>query len=549
MSINIHIEEFLGRLWVKKENVFFTGSFFYDGALLTVDEVYDHLNNIKTFDDIEIFLSRLNGFFSFIVNTDSSVFAVVDHVRSVPLFYTTKDNHLCISNDAEYIRKLTKNTAMDALSIFEFVNARIVTGSDTLFSDVKQVQTGEMLAFTISQGPIKIASKKHFIFTHDEKLFKDKNYSFFYEKMLSVFSNSVDKMIEYANGRQLVLPLSAGYDSRFIALMLKQKNYSDVICFSYGEEGNFEARISQQVAEILGFRWEFVEYTEKLWHQWVSSKEHNQYRLIASGWASIPCLQDWPAVWMLKLNNKISKDAVFIPGHVGDSLAGSDVPVFALPGTKSSINKFLYALFIKYYSNLQDIPKEILPIKIKSKWQVMKKRVLTNTRIKSIHTAEECANEYEKWNWQESNPKFIVNSIRVYEFWGYDWYLPFVDKEFMLYWMSVPLSFRYGKSFYNKAVDEFYKLITNKEALHDEEDNIQSNSVKHRILEKIRFTCLHRFLLHIRKNSVRNIRNTSTNCILGRFDDDFLQRFDGFNGSSNFLNAVDFIITFKNFRG
>lgn len=549
MSINIHIEETLGRLWIKKQNVFFTGSFFYDGALLNADEVYDYLNNIKTFDDVESFLSKLNGFFSFIVKSTDSVFAVVDRVRSIPLFYTTKDNCLCISNDADYVRKLTKNIEMDSLSIFEFVNARFVTGSDTLFPDVKQVQTGEMLGFNISQVSIKIKSKKYFIFTHDEELFKAKDNSFFYEKMISVFSHSVDRMIKYANGRQFVLPLSAGYDSRFIALMLKQKNYSNVVCFSYGKEGNFEARISRQVAEILGFRWEFVEYTEELWRKWVNSNEYNQYRIMSSGWASLPCVQDWPAVWVLKLRDKVSKDAVFIPGHVGDSLAGSDVPISALPGMRSSINKFLYALFTKYYSNLQDVPKEVLPLKIKSKWHTIKKRVLTNGQVKSIHTAEECANEYEKWNWQEPNPKFIINSIRVYEFWGYDWYLPFVDKDFMQYWMTVPLYFRYGKVFYNKAIDEFYMFITNQKPLGNGEYKAQSNCIKNIILKKIRFTWLHRFLLRIRKNRVENIRKTSTNCILGRFNDDFLKRFDRFNGSSNFLNAVDFIITFKNFKG
>ena len=547
MSANIHIEESLVRIWIKKENVVFTGSFFYDGVLLTVDEVYDHLHNIKTFDDIESFLSKLNGFFSFIVKSDDLIFAVVDHVRSIPLFYTTKDNCLCISNDAEYVRKLTKSTEMDGLSIFEFVNASLVTGSDTLFPDVKQVQTGEMIRFSVSQLSIQLESKKYFIFTHDEELFKDKKYSFFYETMLSAFSNSVDRMIKYANGRQLVLPLSAGYDSRFIALMLKQKNYSDVVCFSYGKEGNFEARISKQIAEVLGFRWEFVEYTEELWHKWSSSKEYNQYHIMASGWASLPCTQDWPAVWVLKLKNKVSKNAVFIPGYFGDTVAGSNIPINALNKKRFHMNNFFCYLFIRWYSNLQNLPKDIVTKKVSR--VLIKKKIVKDLDIVNINTSEEYVNEIEKWVWKEFNPKFIVNAIRVYEYWGYDWFLPFGDKKFMEYWMTVPLRLRFNQMFYKEAVDEFYKAIINKVPPHHKIQQ-RSKTLKNILIQRIQFTSLHRFLSSFKKSgSVKNIRDTSTNCILGRFSDDFLKRFDRFNGSANFLNAVDFIITFKNLKG
>jgi asparagine synthase (glutamine-hydrolysing) len=63
-----------------------------------------------------------------------------------------------------------------------------------------------------------------------------------------------------------VVPLSGGLDSRIIVAMLKRLGVEDVICFTYGKKGNREAEISRQVAEALGYRWYFVEYTkEKLY--------------------------------------------------------------------------------------------------------------------------------------------------------------------------------------------------------------------------------------------------------------------------------------------
>ena len=36
----------------------------------------------------------------------------------------------------------------------------------------------------------------------------------------------------------------------------------------------------------------------------------------------------------------------------------------------------------------------------------------------------------EAWDSRERVSKYIVNSVRAYEFWGYDWWVPFWDAEF-----------------------------------------------------------------------------------------------------------------------
>ena len=41
--------------------------------------------------------------------------------------------------------------------------------------------------------------------------------------------------------------------------------------------------------------------------------------------------------------------------------------------------------------------------------------------------------------------KFIANSCRVYEFWGYEWRMPFWDIEFINFWNDLPLQLRLEK--------------------------------------------------------------------------------------------------------
>ena len=538
MSINIYIEKKLGRNWLQKENIFFTGCFFYDEVLLSEDEVYEYLSKVTDFDTLKTLINHLSGFFSFIIRADDALFAAVDHVRSIPIFYTRCTESFLISNDAEHVRRIVGDTELDSVSVQEFVG-NIVCGSETLFKNVKQIQAGEIIA--VENASIK--RYRYFSFTHSEK-YTEHDADCLEEKLLEEFSRSIDKLIKYANGRQLVLPLSAGYDSRFIALMLYKKGIKNVLCYSYGEKGNYEAEISQQVAGALGFDWTFVEYTDELWYQWYRSDEYIRYLRMASGWVSLPHSQDWPAVWQLKIGKKVSDNAVFVAGYGGDAVAGSGIPFISDFNKRYTIKNFIRTLFILNYRNLQCLPKDIVPNHNRRLWRLMSNRVLDNLEIDSIETAQDFGNFKEKWDWLEYNPKFIVNAVRVYEFWGYDWYLPFPSKEFMNFWKNVPFELRYKKKMYDKVVDGFYTKLTNMKPPHYIPPKTTSMTYLRKIWEEIRFTRLHSMLINMRNSIKFRIKqNPGTNCTLGIFDEDFINKYSYYSNDANFLVSIDFLLS------
>jgi asparagine synthase (glutamine-hydrolysing) len=75
-------------------------------------------------------------------------------------------------------------------------------------------------------------------------------------------------------------------------------------------------------------------------------------------------------------------------------------------------------------------------------------RVLDRAERRRIEDGLTLADAMEKWDWQERQAKFICNSVRVYEFYGYDWWLPLWDTEFMKFWEHVPLELRKGTALY-----------------------------------------------------------------------------------------------------
>lgn len=81
---------------------------------------------------------------------------------------------------------------------------------------------------------------------------------------------------------------------------------------------------------------------------------------------------------------------------------------------------------------------------------------------RTISSTKDFANACESWNWQERQAKFIGNSIRVYEFWGFDWWMPLWDKQFTKYWSCFPLKLRFERFFYKKYVTDKFKNQSNK---------------------------------------------------------------------------------------
>lgn len=73
----------------------------------------------------------------------------------------------------------------------------------------------------------------------------------------------MDRILKVAADRPIVLSLSGGYDSRFVACMLKERGAKNVYCYTYGDKSSFEVGQSKKVAEALGYQWKCVTYTDE----------------------------------------------------------------------------------------------------------------------------------------------------------------------------------------------------------------------------------------------------------------------------------------------
>jgi len=421
------------------------GQVFHNNIPLDRGPFSAKISSIKETKDLCNLLKSLNGFYAWIEHSPGSVRAAVDHIRSKPLFYTASNNNFYLSDDAEWVRRKARDEIKSPIAKEEFLLSGYVTGPDTLYPNVKQLQAGECLTVSDSNGSIKVETHRFYRFLHSEPIrYKE---PLLREQLNQAAAISIKNLIKYANGRQIVLPLSGGYDSRILALLLKKFGYENILTFTYGVPGNSETKTSKMVADSLGMQWRFVEYTNTAMAKDWSSSDAKAYRELSSNHCSLPHVQDYFAVKKLIENEQIARDAVVVPGHTGDFISGGHIPPIVFSGKQFQNKDLINTIIGIHYANK---PNRSLKAFDKAS---LSKRIKNRINIPFDGTAICFANSVEVWNWQERQAKYIVNSVRVYDHFKLDWWLPMWDAEFIRFWENVPLSLRESRKWFIDWVD------------------------------------------------------------------------------------------------
>ncbi len=447
--IRLHIH--LGTEWKRGESSFLKGRIFAAGKSMEGKDLARYFEQAPIQEKLQR-LQGVNGFFSYIEYGDWGVFAAVDIVQSIPIFYAMGKRGFYLSDDPRWIQDRIYDWEYDDAAKNELLLTRYVTGPDTLYPHIKQLQAGEALFLHKNEAGHKaLETIRYFQFSHGEDLRMSRK-ELLKEHDL-VLRNAFERLIEWANNRPIVIPLSGGYDSRLIALMLKELGYDQIITFSYGLPNNPEETVSRQVAQNLGLKWFFVPYDEVSMYRWINSKEWKAFREKADG-LRVACFdRDWPAVWELKKRKLIPDNAIFVPGHSGDFTAGGHIPSYLYKKKKIKAEELTKYILKTHYTmwNWQGERESMEP--------KMQMRILDSLGTEPGTVIGDPSYAYERWVWQEFEAKYLINGVRVYEFWGYEWWMPLWDREYVEFWKRVPIKWRYNGRLYQEYVINLYAKL------------------------------------------------------------------------------------------
>ncbi len=423
-------------------------SFWFKGYIhnLSIDQLLDSLLQ-QNYLTIKTFLNKLDGHFSIVLKTKKFSLFAVDKVRSCPIIWSLNNKfNIVISDKGSLMKKKLKLNKTDINKDIckSFSVSGYTIGDNTIYKNIKQINPGSFLWVENKTYSIN----RYYIWNPWLDYKKEVNLS---HKLNKLNERIFKKMITSLNNRQVVVPLSGGLDSRLIVSGLKKFNYKNVLCISYGLKNNRDATIAKKVAEKLGYRWLFIEYTIREFKNYYYSKEYSKYKDYCDSFTGIHFVGEY--IMLKKLGSVINSNAIIINGQSGDFISGNHIPKDIIYGdaVNDEREKTFFSNFIsKHYKHWKALEKKENLLNIEN---------LLKKEIKNIGGFPENINKdyalYEYLEFMDRQSKYVINGVRNYEYFGYEWRLPLWDNDYLEFWKKIPLNEKYNQKLYKNTLAKY----------------------------------------------------------------------------------------------
>jgi len=394
-------------------------------------------------------LSEIRGNYGLVVCCDEWSLAFTDRLRSVPIFYSISDAQtVLVSNHVNKIKcahDADRNCAWDPDSVLSFAMSGYTIGRKTLLKEVKQIAAGECIVLKNK----KIDCFIYYNYTpwHVEC----RSNKVLSRELLDTNLEVLSDMVAGIEGRQIVVPLSAGFDSRLVVSGLKKLGVKDVVCFAYGRAGNYESKISRALAEKLGYPWLFIPVTNRSQAKFFESEVYQNYLDMFDSFSSVPAVQDISEVINIRDNALVSSDAVFVNGNSGDFISGGHIIHGEKVRAHGGIDLqelYLDEYYNKHYSLWGCLKNEATRDFVVSEI----KRLIVQRDLPNIDNFDNIPAIMESIEYVGRQTMYVINQQNAYEFAGYDWRLPLWDNKIMDFWSTVPIENKIEQSLYRETL-------------------------------------------------------------------------------------------------
>jgi len=381
-------------------------------------------------------------------------------IRNLPLFYTVVNDVLFLSDSPKNF--VNENTSFDELSIQEFLTYGYVTSDRTLLHNVYSLEAGEKINY--QNQTVDVSTK----FLYNSGKISKTGSTSLKAQLRNISDKIFNDLIVTLKGKTALVPLSAGYDSRFIVSMLKLGGFEDVVCFAWGKPANEDINISKKIAEKLGYKWISIDYSEKSWENAINAEWFDSLIMESTGFVSTSGAASFPFQKYLRDNFDL-ENCVLLPGHTGDFIGGGHIPQPLKLKTKKHD-------LVEYIQNKHFVSaKEFDDKKVTSE---LKRQIDNYSLLIDDYRI------FETWEWRERQSKFIANTNRFYEAMGLAWNMPLWNPEYVKFWEGVPLSQKKNLKIYY----EFLEEVIFKEAGVDfslKKKKKKKNSLKNKVFKSL----------------------------------------------------------------
>ncbi len=433
--------------WISEGDVHVVGKAFLSDDLMKTTDLHRAFRDISSYEEFREFITELNGQFAVIMTHKNGVWVGVDHIRTHPVFYAVFNNKIYVGDNFPAIDDAIEFKQPDRVSAMEFIAAGYPSGAHTLHPDVKKMCAGEILQIETSDQAPTAETEEYFRYRQNPEPIDDE------EELLELIdqalTNAFERTIEVIDGREVLLPLTGGYDSRLVGLMLHDQGYENVHTFCHNLEDEVDLDISQRVASDLDYSWQGMSHTQAELDGVRQGEEWLNLRQDIGGYGTLhPSSRH--LLTFDKATNEFGEASDFVLLR-GDHAAapGGFMPEFFDSVSNLTGETAVNTIFDYHYN---------LCLWNRRKYRhIFQERILESVPHYDIDLDDNVIDLIEYWYWRERTPNILLpHQLVLHENEISSWY-PLWDKEFVKTISSIPFQYRIDKKLYKDYIREKYE--------------------------------------------------------------------------------------------
>jgi asparagine synthase (glutamine-hydrolysing) len=395
---------------------------------------------------VAAWLDRLDGHYSLVVLAAERAWAAVDPVRSYPLIWARDGARVVVTHSGPAIEARLGLGAgdIDPAIATAVAHGSFTIGDATLYGRVRQIGPGQYL--WIDGGGV--AQRRYHRWQPWRPI--EANPEELAEQLSALNRKLIDDLVTSAGGRPILVPLSAGLDSRFMVSGLKEAGYAKVRCVAYGLAGNREAEMSREIARRLGYPWTFVPYTQGRMRRTLRSADYAAYKAYSDSLTGIHFPQEYRMLADIIAHHALAPDTIAVNGQSGDFIAGNHIPasLFDSGGNvEARRQRVIAALMTKHFKHWSALAT---PARLATIASLLAKEIDAIGGMPESPAGDHGI--YEYCEFQDRQSKYVLNGQRTYEYFGLEWRVPLWDRAYMDFWAQAPLAAKERESLYRSVL-------------------------------------------------------------------------------------------------
>jgi len=414
----------------------FKGYLIEDSLIYRDQEAINKLEHYLQSNSVESLFTYLNGSFRYVIEVEKLIYFGIDHFGGYPLFYSLNPDLEIITNPREFasLSDINDNHLCSLLaSGFSY-------GETTIYNKMKECLPG----ITYIYHKIDNTLNRQEWFSIDYRNHKKQSKEEFAQLLKSLIPT---------NFTQTHLALTGGIDSRHLLALFKKRGTA-INAFTYGTPENNDIRIAKEVASQAQIAYTQYNFAHLNMKEYFSGSALDEFFTAGFLGRSLPFESDWV------VSNLIKNNASWVTtGYTSFWLRSPNQDKLPLQNKTELMHKIVSTHCQQTLISSGKF-KDVL---------------IANIDESMTHFAQELYDsDYDRWNVENRQHKYIINSCNNYRHSEIEVFLPLFDRRFVSFLNETKREQRYDQKLYMETILS-HIFIDNEEYLK----NIPSTNPKY----------------------------------------------------------------------